>query len=68
MLSGLPIYSLGSNVKCPLHDQKSYRYILDIDSNTLDNRDDTVPFFHCLHDRMSQISNSKVVKIIGRTA
>ena len=55
-------------MKSPLHDQKSYRYILDIDSNTLDNRDDTVPFFHRLHDQMSQTSNFESVKTTERTA
>ena len=40
---------------------KSYEYILDIDSNTLDNRDDAIPFLHRLRDRMSQVSNTKNV-------
>ncbi len=47
---------------------KYYGYKLDVDANTLDNRDDTIPFLHRLRDRMSQVSNSKNVKMIERTA
>jgi hypothetical protein len=39
----------------PLHDQyKVHGGLLDVDSNALNNRNDAIPFFHCLYDRMSQ--------------